>query len=158
MESVMNVVMNATVGQIVGAITAALALISVFVEFSNKIKKFPISAVLNWIGERTNRDLLVRVKDLEKKVDGIGRVQSEFEEKFVEREAVTCRIRILRFSDELRRNIHHSKESFDQALSDVDVYEKYCDSHPGFKNNKTGVAKERIVAAYQECMDKDNFL
>lgn len=43
---------------------------------------------------------------------------------------VQARIRILRFSDELRHNVNNidyfSKDHFDQVMIDIDIYEAYC--------------------------------
>lgn len=153
----MDTIMNATVGQLVGGGLGIIAFLSLFIEIS-PIKLNPISAILNWIGQRTNKELYDKVDELEKKVDEIQSRQEDAEALEEEREAVNCRIRILQFSDELRRHIRHSQESFDQVLSDIDNYEKYCDSHPKFKNNKTINAKERIKAAYDGCMDQNDFL
>ena len=52
----------------------------------------------------------------------------------------------------------HSQENFDQVLSDIDDYERYCNSHPEFKNNKTVAAKEKILKVYSERMDNNDFL
>lgn len=153
----MESLMNATVGQLIGGGLGIIAILSVFIEFT-PIKLNPVSAFLNWIGRRTNRELFEKIGDLENKVDEIQSRQEAAEAIEEEREAVNCRIRILSFSDELRRNIRHSQESFDQVLSDIDNYEKYCDAHPNFKNNKTITAKERIKSAYEGCMDQNDFL
>lgn len=149
--------MEMNLGQIFGSLAGVAALLSIFIEVT-PIKVNPISSVLNWIGERMNRGLISRVNDLEKKVDTVVKVQNEIDEKFTEKNVINCRVRILRFSDELRRNIKHSQESFEQTLADIDEYENYCKCHPGFKNNKTVVAQQRILDAYQASLEKDDFL
>lgn len=154
----MDLIMNATVGQIVGTIAGILAIITAIIEFSKKIQKFPITAALNWIGERTNKQTIVQFGTLKKEVDKIATKQEEMEQIADERTAVAARIRILRFSDELRRHIKYSQESYEQAIQDLDYYEAYCETHPGFKNNKTIVAKERIMEAYKERLAKNDFL
>lgn len=59
--------------------------------------------------------------------------------------AVECRVRILRFGDELRQgNIKHSKESFDQVLDDIANYDKYCAENKDFANGRT-VATTKII-------------
>ena len=68
------------------------------------------------------------------------------------------RIRILRFSDEIRRNVKHSQESFDQTLSDITKYEQYCKDHPEFENKKTVLANKRISEAYDKCVEDNDFL
>lgn len=76
-----------------------------------------------------------------------------------EMEAVqSARVRILRFSDECRRNELHSKEFFDSVLDDIDLYEQYCAGHPKFKNNKTVASTKIIKDLYQECLKDDKFI
>lgn len=156
--NIVNMLMDATVGQIVTVIAGILAIITAIVEFNKKIKKFPITAALNWIGERTNKKVVNRIDALDKQVDAISKKQEEMEHISDERAAIACRVRILRFSDELRRGIDHSQESFEQTITDLDTYDAYCEAHPGFKNNKTVVAKDRILSAYKHCHEKNNFL
>lgn len=153
----MEALMNATVGQLIGGGLGIIALLSVFIEFV-PIKLNPVSTLLKWIGKRTNKELFDRIDELEDKIDDVSRRQGEAEAVADEREAISCRVRILRFSDELRRNIDHSQESFEQALADVDYYESYCGGHPDFKNNKTVVAKKRIVDAYELRLSHNDFL
>lgn len=153
----MELLMNATIGQLLGGGLGIIALLSIFIEFT-PIKFNPVSVFLNWIGRRTNRELFAKIDDLEEKINGIDDHQKALEADIEKRDAINCRVRILRFSDEIRRKIKHSQESFDQVLDDLDVYEKYCVAHPEFKNNKTMSAKERIKAAYDGCMEQDDFL
>lgn len=146
-----------TIGQIVGGSVGIIAILSIFVEFA-PIKINPISAILKWIGDRTNKGLIAKVGELEENQKKLEKNQKELDEKLEEREAVNARIRILRFSDELRRNVKHSQESFGQVISDLDYYERYCFEHPKFKNNKTMAAKVRIMQTYDGCMEQNDFL
>ena len=153
----METIMNATVGQLVGGGLGIIAMLSLFIEFA-PIKVNPISSLLNWIGKRTNKELFSEMEQLKSKIDDIDDKQGKLEDNFEEQKAINCRVRILTFSDEMRRHIKHSQESFDQVFDDIDFYEKYCASHPDFKNNKTITAKERIKAAYDGCMEQNDFL
>ena len=139
----MDTIMNATIGQLIGGGLGVIAFISVFIEIT-PIRFNPVSDFLHWLGKKMTGDLMERVAALEDTVE--------------EREAVSCRVRILRFSDELRRNVNHSQESFEQVIADIDYYEKYCIKHPDFKNNKTIVAKKRIIDVYEACLEQNNFL
>ena len=153
----MDAIMNATIGQLVGGGLGIIAALSIFIEIV-PVKLNPISSLLNWIGERTNLGISKRVDELEEKVDSIMAEYKKLDERSAENEAVHCRIRILRFSDELRRNIDHSQDSFEQVISDIDNYEKYCETHPGFQNNKTVVAKKRILDSYEVRLEQNDFL
>ena len=153
----MDFILNATIGQLVGGGIGILAFLSAFIEIV-PIKVYPISAILNWIGSRTNKGLAEQVTQLEEKVEKLSSKYEKIEAENEKREAVSCRVRILRFADEIRRDVEHSQESFEQTLSDIDYYEKYCKGHPLFQNNKTVIANERIKAAYLNCLEKNSFL
>ena len=74
------------------------------------------------------------------------------------REAINCRVRILRFADELVDGRRHSKDSFDQVLADITDYNHYCASHPDFKNNQTAATAEHIEHTYKKCMEERSFV
>ena len=75
-----------------------------------------------------------------------------------ERHAVSMRVRILRFRDEMLKGQNHTHDSFRQVLSDIDEYEKYCAEHPEFKNNQTVSTIEHIKHSYQVRLEKNDFL
>ena len=66
--------------------------------------------------------------------------------------------RILHFNNELLRPIRHTKEEFIEVLAKIDAYEKYCDSHPDYPNNRAVLAIENIREIYRERMKKRDFL
>ena len=65
---------------------------------------------------------------------------------------------VLRFNDEVRRGVQHTAESYDDILEAIDAYEHYCDTHPGFENNKAVLAISNIKRVYQERLIKNDFL
>ena len=73
-------------------------------------------------------------------------------------DADECRTRILRFADELRRNVKHSEEFFNQILADISHYKNYCRTHPDYKNDKAVNAIAKIENVYQKCMEENSFL
>lgn len=101
------------------------------------------------------------------KVDKLGELRKaiadlradikRLEEKGDKREAVSVRVRILDFEDELQEGHRHSKDSFDQVLSDVTTYEHYCETHPEFKNNQTAATVDHIKKVYHERLEKRDF-
>lgn len=142
----MEAFMNLTLGQIVGRIAGVIAALSIFIEIT-PVKISPISALLRWVGKQINKELMDKVNTLETKVGALEKS-----------DVINCRVRILTFADEIRRGMRHSKETFDQVLSDIDTYERYCTEHPDFMNNKTVAAKAKIIDVYSECMDNNDFL
>ena len=64
-----------------------------------------------------------------------------------------CRIRILRFSDELCRGMNHSKESFNNVLEDIDSYTEYCMEHEDvYINSKADAAIRNIKSVHDRCI------
>ena len=92
------------------------------------------------------------------KFNDIEKGQKAIADKIDRNEAMNSRRRILRFNDELLENQRHTKEYFDEILADCDVYEKYCNKHPEFPNNKTKLAEENIKRTYKKCQDDRDFL
>lgn len=104
--------------------------------------------------EEIDQKLDGQQKDIDQLKDSFTRFGSEEAEK----DAQGARRRILRFNDELLRNVDHSKEYFDDILEDIKTYEDYCASHPKFKNGKTVMADKNIKRCYEQCMQKQSFL
>lgn len=150
-------VMDMTVGQLVGGLAGIVTLLSVFIEIT-PIKVKPVSAFLSWVGKKTSGDVIARIDKLESRMQDLSDGVEKVEYSMDRRNAVTCRVRILRFGDECRIHMKHSKEMFDQALEDIDTYEKYCDAHPEFLNNKTVLTIQLIKDAYQKCVENNDFL
>ena len=146
-----------TVGQLIGRLAGLIALISIFIEIT-PIKVNPISRILKWVGKRTTKEVMDQFNVLEGKVQDLSDQFDTMSNLMGERNAIACRVRILQFGDECRRNRQHSKEMFDQVLEDIDVYEHYCAAHEEFKNNKTVLTTERIKEAYAKCLKDDTFL
>ena len=107
-------------------------------------------ATLNEIAEQMKNNR----RDIDELKKSVSTMRTEESVKDVQ----SARRRILRFNDELLRNIDHSKEYFDDVLEDVDMYESYCGVHPQFPNGKTTMAAENIKRCYRSCLDKHSFL
>lgn len=153
----MNYISSLTLGDIAGWVVGIAAFLSLFVEIV-PIKINPITSILSWIGRRINNDLSKKVDDIQDKVCNLETKVQGINESRLEEKAVQSRIRILRFGDELRRGINHSKESFDQTLFDIDVYDNYCKEHEEFKNSITVLTEKKIRDSYTHCIDNNCFL
>lgn len=153
----LNSLADLTIGHIVGSGVGILTILSLFIEFT-PIKLNPISSLIAWVGKKANKELLDGFKEFEKKLDVMEASIEEIRSTTNEQNAITCRVRILHFGDEILHGVKHSKESFDQVLSDIDGYEQYCNEHPDFKNNRTVLTTDKIKETYTECINKSNFL
>ena len=141
----------------VSDILAALALFSIVIEVA-PIKINPWSFLAKKIGKAMNSDVLARIDKLDTKVNQLDCYVKQLEQAQLECEAKRARTRILRFGDEVRLNVKHSKDSFDEVLADITFYDTYCSTHPDFKNNRTKSTEKVIVDVYEDCLRNDSFL
>lgn len=124
-------------------------------EVSDQVEKYP-----KW--HQQSIDIQHRYDDLFKelgeKLDALQGMFTELKKEISEDRATTSRYRILRFDDEIRHDEYHTKEHFDQILDDITEYEKYCDEHKEYRNNKAVLAVENIKRIYQKCTNEGTFL
>ena len=91
----------------------------------------------------------------------IKKINEELKElstKVQDNQARECRIRILRFEDEMRHDVSHSQDHFEQVMEDIDTYEEYCEKHPDFHNGIGRRAMDHIKEVYDECVREHKFL
>ena len=77
--------------------------------------------------------------------------------KIDQRTAVGCRIRILKFMDEIIEGWDHSKDSYNQIMQDITHYHQYCEEHPQFLNHQTDATIERIKKDYEQRLATNDF-
>ena len=104
--------------------------------------------------EEVTKSIRALSEKAKERFDVLDRKIDMVDAKGDERYAVSSRVRILRFEDELQEKRKHSKDSWDQAMSDIDYYENYCQVHPKFKNNQTVATVEHIKNGYMERLEK----
>lgn len=115
------------------------------------IKISPWTWIGGWIGK------IIGVRTVSEKVDKLENKVDSLEDKVDRNEAITSRVRILRFGDELRGGATPSKESFDQVLSDITNYNQYCMDHPKFENDKTVLTTKVIKETYTRLYSEGKF-
>lgn len=99
-----------------------------------------------------------KLKGVYEAIEGLSKQIKQVSDKADERNAVNSRVRILRFADEMMEGKKHSKDSWDQVMSDITDYEKYCDAHPDFRNGQTAATAEYLKKNYIERLEKHDFL
>ena len=110
-------------------------------------------------GKTAQYEALVKsVAELKQQISNLHEELKLFDEKMDMRATVEARIRILNFSDELMDKRLHSKDSFDQCMSDITQYKAYCEAHPEFKNDQTVATVNYITKCYAERLEKNDFL
>ena len=93
------------------------------------------------------------IEMIEKLSEKIDRLDGELSE----RSAISCRVRILKFMDEILEGWSHSYDSYTQVLQDITNYTNYCAANPTFKNHQTVATIEYIKNDYQEHLEKNDF-
>lgn len=115
------------------------------------IKMNPWSAIAKAIGKAINADVL-------KELDTVKKDLADHAKANEVRNADEHRTRILRFNNELLRDISHTKEEFIDVLADIDFYERYCRDHKDYKNNRAVHAIANISRSYDERLRRHDFL
>lgn len=141
---------------LVGGGGVVLILLSL-VEIS-PIKLNPWSRLAKWLGRAINADV---IKEIETVKATQAATRERLETHIVtneKREADNCRARILRFNNELIREIPHTKEEFVEVLKDIDEYERYCREHKDYANGRAVHAIANIGRVYDERLEKHDFL
>ena len=111
----------------------------------------PWSAIARAFGRAINAEVLRDLKTVKQDLTDHIRIDGE-------RDADEHRARILRFNNELLRDIPHTKEEFIDILADIDYYERYCDEHKGYKNNRASHAIANISRVYDDRLREHDFL
>ena len=111
----------------------------------------PWSAIARWIGKAINGEVLGKLVRLETRLDEHINTDDK-------RDADGHRVKILQFNNELLRSIDHTKEEFIEVLAEIDAYERFCEDHPDYPNNRAVLAIENIQENYKERLKKHDFL
>lgn len=127
-----------------------LAVLLTLVEIA-PIKINPWSALAKAIGRAINADVLQELKVVKDDLADHIRMDDE-------RNADEHRARILRFNNELLRDIPHTKEEFIDVLADIDFYESYCLDHENYRNNRAVHAIANISRVYDDRLREHDFL
>lgn len=131
------------------------------IQFS-KIPLKPWSNLARAIGRSINREYNDKMQSnfdaLNHRVDLIEKNQEAEKEARELNEALTARVRILRFQSELLKGEKHTLSEFNQALEDIDCYEKYCRTHPEFPNNRAVESISNIKRCYRKAEEDRDFM
>lgn len=146
-----------TVAEILLAGGGGLFLLLTLIQIT-PIKINPWSAVAKAIGRAINGEVIGMLSEVKSAQKTTSDRLNEHIRLDDERNADEHRARILRFNNELIRDIPHTKEEFVDILADIDSYEQYCTKHPEYKNNRAVHAIANIGRVYDERLQKHDFL
>lgn len=127
---------------IVALITASVSLITLFSQ-------------RKWQKEDRTAD---RITELSGKINDVQTTLDAHIKADAENDARQARRRIIVFSDECRRGLLHSSEHFDNVLDDITAYRNYCETHPGFKNEKAAHSIRYVEEVYDQTKKENKFI
>ncbi len=122
------------------------------------IKIDPWTAIFRAIGKAFNGDVMDKLDALSAGQQDTQRALDEHIRSDEYKTADETRGRILRFNNELLRDLPHTREEFIEILNDIDFYEQYCRDHEDYKNNRATHAIANIGRVYDERLKKRDFL
>ena len=122
------------------------------------IKINPWTWIAKTIGRAITSDLMQEVKCMRRDLVGVHKELDELKEREAIKNADDARNRILKFADELRQHIRHSKEYFDQIISDIDMYLAFCRDNKDYPNSKADIAIKYILECYDKVIKENDFL
>lgn len=129
-----------------GLVVLALTVIQVA-----PVKINPWSAIAKAIGRAINAEVLAELEQTRIRLDNHIKTDDE-------RAADMHRARILRFNQELIRQIPHTREEFIEVLTEIDRYQKFCREHPEYPNSRAAHAIANIGRVYDDRLQKHDFL
>ena len=106
----------------------------------------------------SNDETKKQLAETTKQIEGVQSTLDAHIREDEDERARNQRYRILRFYDEMCEHRRHSESHFEDILDDIDDYEKYCEEHPQFRNNRGKVAMEHIKNAYGKIKISGGFL
>ncbi len=137
--------------------SGALLLLLTLVEIT-PLKINPWSTFAKHIGKAFNHSVLVRLDELEKQIKSTENKLDGHIDKDAKDKAEEARALVLRFNNELLRNIPHTREEYFDVLQSIDTYEDYCDTHKDYENNRAVFAIANIKRSYDARLIKHDFL
>ena len=122
------------------------------------IKVNPWSALARALGKAINKDVLDGLAEVKADQKEARRILDDHIRVDDTRNADAHRARILQFNNELLRDIPHTREDFIEILEEIDFYERFCEEHTDYKNNRCTHAIANIGRVYDDRLRKHDFL
>ena len=136
-----------------GLLLVAMTLIQI-----SPIKVNPWSALARALGKAINKDVLDGLAEVKADQKEARRILDDHIRVDDTRNADAHRARILQFNNELPRDIPHTREDFIEILEEIDFYERFCEEHKDYKNNRCTHAIANIGRVYDDRLRKHDFL
>ena len=116
----------------------------------SKIPWNPWSAILKWLGNHLNADLIARLEKVESKLD-------EHIDESEQKELMDMRRDILDFCNACMNHRKHTQEQFKFVIKECDEYEAYIEAKH-IRNGEITAAVKEIRRIYEQCIHDNSFL
>ena len=144
-------------GEILGLSSGGVLVLLTLIQIA-PIKVNPWSWLAKMFGRAVNGEVLEEISQLkDKQAEAQGKLEKHIQDDD-ERDASLTRRRLLEFNINLMRGENYTHEYFTDMLKDIDEYERYCESHPEYKNNRAVMAIANIKRVYAEHAQNGDFL
>lgn len=124
-------------------------ILSVIVQIS-PIKWNPWTKIFKAIGKLVNADLLDKIEEQDKKIDGLRNNADENEKDRI-------RYEVLSFANECRRGIKHTKEEFEHIINLKSKYDAIL-TRTNDSNGVFDADYKYVTEIYQNCLRENSFL
>ena len=109
------------------------------------------------IGKNLTKEAVSKIDNLENRIENIDqKLDSHIAEDEVDK-VKQNRLRILIFGSDILNGIKPTREHEEDILDSITEYEKFCASHPDFKNNKAEITINLIKKDYENRLLSNNF-
>lgn len=137
---------------------AFIGITSLIQAFSKRFS--PWTWILEQMGRSINKESLQKLDEINDKVTKLEKWNERQDEDLKLIKVLDSRRRILRCADEISHqpDLFHTEEYFNEILCDINAYEKYCRTHPEFKNSKAVMSIELVTNTYKKCLKENTFL
>ena len=103
-------------------------------------------------------ELTDKINNIEEKIGSVEEKITDVEKEITAGDAQDARYRILRFEDEIRHGVLHTKEHYDQIIDDINKYEEFSKNNKWFRNNQAHWAIATIRDKYAKHNLDNSFL
>lgn len=142
--------------QIANENTSFLTIIIIVMLSLIEVSKIKINP-LSWLCNIFFKNIINEIKETKEVTKQLRIEFDAFKKEQAFNEATASRRRILRFNDEAVFGIKHTREHFDEIISDIDNYETFCKENEDYQNNKGKMAIKNIKDIYQKCINENTF-
>lgn len=121
------------------------------------IKINPISALLKWVGEKTNEASNKKIVEIATRLTNVEEAQKTLNKSVDQNEIDRIRYEVLEFANSCRNGRKHTRDEFLHIIALTDKYEKLLEKYD-LANGVFEAEYKYILSLYQACQLNNDFL